>query len=155
MTTMTKKLPKNPLRQDIMEILGTLEEFSAVLKKETAALRKLDFKTVDTLQDGKRDVAKRYQGMVNALVARSEEMAALEKPLRERLVKARTGFTLLLGENMRALEAVKDSSQRLVNKILDAARQAVTDENQTNYSARGKAQAYKTSTLSFSIDTTL
>lgn len=155
MTTKTLTRPvasNNNLRNEVNAVLKVLDEFSRLLAEETAALRKSDFKAVDKLQASKKQLASDYQKLVTSLTAHKNEIAQLEMPLREKLVRSRTGFTVILDENLRALETAKDSAGRLMNKILDAARKAVVDEKQTNYSAKGQAQAYKTSTLSLSVD---
>ena len=154
MNTIATKAPaaKRSLITEVMDVMKLIEDFSTLLMRETAALKKSDFNVVDTLQPAKRKLALEYQNMVTALAARKAEMATLDIAARERLVKARTQFTLILNENLVALEAAKESTRRLVGKILDAARKSVVDEKQTNYSAKGQAQAYKTSTLSLSVD---
>jgi hypothetical protein len=154
MSTIATKAPsaKRSLVSEVTDVMKLIEDFGALLMRETAALKKSDFNVVDTLQPAKRKLALEYQNTVTALAARKNEMAALDVAARERLVKARTQFTLILNDNLVALEAAKESTRRLVGKILDAARKTVVDEKQTNYSARGQAQAYKTSTLSLSVD---
>lgn len=154
MSTIATKAPaaKRPLNSDVTDVMQLIEDFGALLMRETAALKKSDFNVVDTLQPSKRKLALEYQNMVTALAARKAEMATLDVAARERLVKARTQFTLILNDNLVALEAAKESTRRLVGKILDAARRTVVDEKQTNYSAKGQTQAYKTSTLSLSVD---
>lgn len=149
--TMTKTIADD-LRAQVQSVLDILDSFGKLLTDETAALKNSDFQSVDRLQEGKRRLAREYQAVVEALAARKEEMPKLDIRLREQLVKRRTIFTAILDDNLRALEASKDSAARLVNKILEAARRAVTDKRQTNYSAKGKAQACKTSTLSLSVD---
>jgi hypothetical protein len=104
------------------------------------------------LQQGKRDIARKYQELVTALSTRQTEMATLDQPLREKLIKARTAFTLILQENMVTLEAVKKSTQRLVNRILDVARDTVTEETHHKYAANGKMQSATSSSLSLSLD---
>jgi hypothetical protein len=148
--TTQNKLP--PLKNAVLEVLEVLESFSLLLKTETAALKKRDFDVVDKLQPEKRLIARQYQDLVVGLGARREEMGKLEMSLREKLIRKRTDFTLLLSDNMRTLENVRHSTQRLVDKILDAARSSVTDEQQTNYSSKGNKQSYKTSMLSLSVD---
>jgi hypothetical protein len=143
---------KRPLASDIGDVMDLIDRFGALLLRETAALRKADFNAVDLLQPSKRTMAQQYTTMVSQLGNRKAEMMGLDVASRENFVKARTQFTLILNDNMKALEAAKDSTRRLVNKILDAARKTVVDEKQTNYSAQGKAQAYKTSTMSLSVD---
>jgi hypothetical protein len=151
-SAMTKDVSKRPLAGDVGEIMRLIEDFGGLLKRETEALKKADFAAVDTLQAPKRAMAMQYQTLVVSLSSRREEMRGLDVAARERLVRARTQFTLILNDNLRALETAKDSTRRLVTRILDTARKAVVDERQTNYSARGQAQAYKTSTLSLTVD---
>lgn len=149
--TMTKPATAN-LQAQVQSVLDILDTFGKVLTDETAALKKSDFNTVDKLQESKRRLAREYQASVETLASRKDDMPKLDIRLREQLVKKRTNFTVILDDNLRALEATKDSAARLVNKILEAARRAVTDKRQTNYSAKGQAQACKTSTLSLSVD---
>ncbi len=154
MSTIATKTPsaKRSLVSEVTDVMQLIEDFSTLLIRETAALKKSDFNVVDTLQPSKRRLALEYQNMVTALSNRKAEMASLDVAAREKLVKARTQFTLILNDNLVALESAKESTRRLVGKILDAARKSVVDEKQTNYSAKGQAQAYKTSTLSLSVD---
>lgn len=143
---------KRPLSSDVREVMDLIEKFGALLVRETSALKNADFDAVDVLQPSKRLMALQYQNLVTELAARKAEMASLDIQARERLVAARTQFTLILNDNLKALEYAKESTRRLVGRILDAARKTVVDEKQTNYSAQGKAQAYKTSTMSLSVD---
>lgn len=149
---MTREAPKRPLAGEINDIMRLIEEFGSLLRRETEALKKADFAAVDTLQAPKRAMATQYQSLIVGLSSRKEEMRGLDMAAREKLVRARTQFTLILNDNLRALEAAKESTRRLVTRILDTARKAVVDEQQTNYSSRGQAQAYKTSTLSLTVD---
>jgi len=158
MGTMTRTISKPAnanLHNDVHSVMKLLDTFGQLLNEETTALRKSDFKTVDRLQAAKKQLANDYQVLVTGLSARKAEVAQLEMPLREKLVRSRTGFTRILQDNLAALETAKSSAGRLVNKILDVARKAVVDDKQTNYSAKGHAQAYKTSTLSLSVDKNL
>lgn len=137
---------------DVHKVLVVLDAFGKLLKDETAALKKNDFQSVDRLQASKRALAREYHDLILGLSASREAMTRLDVPTREKLVRSRVSFTEILQDNLRALEAAKHSAARLVGKILDAARRAVADDKQTNYSAKGKSQAYKTSTLSLSVD---
>jgi hypothetical protein len=150
-TAITKDI-RTPLAHEMADIMRLIEQFGELLCRETEALKKADFKAVDALQQPKRSMAEKYQSHVTALAARGEEMKALDLTARERFIQARTRFTLILNDNLKALELAKDSTRRLVGRILDTARKSVVDEKQTNYSARGQTQACKTSTLSLSLD---
>lgn len=154
-TTAAINAGANSLRQHALDMLRLIEDFGSLLVKETEALKKSDFRLVDLLQDDKRNFAKAYHAHVTLLAERRDEMTQLDVSLRERIIKARTNFTLILTENLRALEASRASARRLVDRILDTARKTVTDEMQTNYSASGRAQAYKTASMSLSLDQSL
>jgi len=151
----TRELPKQPLKMQIQELLSLIVAFSNLLSKETAALKKADFKTVDTLQADKKLFAKQYQAKITALAGRREEFPGLELSIREKLMKERVHFNTVLDDNMRALELAQNSTKRLVNRILEAARHAVVEEKQTNYSNAGKAMAYKSASMSLTIDQNL
>lgn len=148
----TAVMNRPSLKDDVNAVLNLIEAFGSLLARETAAVKEADFATVDSLQLEKRTLAKAYHDRITALAERRAEMAALDKPLQEKLIRARTGFTITLNNNLQALEAAKDSARRLANRILDVARRAVAAECQTGYSAKGQTQSYKTSTLSLSLD---
>lgn len=158
----TNTLPQNKdaatvdaLRADVMNVLSVLDDFSALLTAETAALKSSDFEAVDCLQAHKRELAKRYHDMIVQLSTRPDALTAVDGSLRDRLLRARTDFTSLLQENLTVLENVKKSTQRLVDRILDVARQTVTDDRHHAYAASGKTQAARSSSLSLTIDKSL
>jgi len=163
---MQKELTKAPLKknetpanllmkQQVQEVLAVIAAFSDLLAKETEALKKADFKTVDTLQADKKLFAKQYHAKVLALSENRENLLALELPLRERLMAERARFSAVLDENMQALELAQNSTKRLVNRILEAARETVLEEKQTNYSKAGMTTTYKSAATSLSLDQSL
>lgn len=143
------------LRDDVLDIIVVLEDFCTLLSDETDALKTFNFEKVDSLQAEKKSIAARYQGLVVAMGNRRAEIEDLDTTLREKFVRMRTHFTHVLQENMMVLESTRNSANRLVNRILDTARQNITEEQVTNYSAKGRMQAYKSSTLSLSLDQSL
>jgi hypothetical protein len=144
--------PPRPLQAEVFAVTRLIEDFGALLVQETAALKKADFKSVDKLQPAKRSFAREYQAAAVRLNARKSEINVLGASEQEKLIAARTAFTVILGDNLRALEAAKDSTRRLIGRILDVARRSVVDGRQTNYSSGGRTQAYKSSTLSLAVD---
>ena len=143
------------LSQDVLTVLALIDDFGTLLTKETEALRKSDFKLVDMMQEDKRAYAKKYHALITHLSANKDSVIKLDISLREKLIRARTTLTVILNDNLRALEIAKASTRRLVDRILDVARKSVVDDQQTNYSAKGNMQAYKGSTMSLSLDTRL
>lgn len=152
---MTTTKNTTPLEPQVKELLGVITGFDNLLKLETGALRKHDFQTVDKLQADKRHYARQYHDKISALFERKQDFLGLDISMRERLIAARTQFTVTLNENMYALDVAKNSTKRLIDRILDAARSAVAIDRQTNYSSVGKSQAYKSATLSLQLDKNL
>lgn len=154
-TTAPKETPRLSVKVQVQEILAVMLAFSNLLTRETAALKKADFKAVDALQADKRLFAKQYQEKIVTLTEYRADLANLELPLREKLQKERLRFNAILDENMKSLELAQHSTKRLVNRILEAARMAVVDERQTNYNSNGKALAYKSASMSINVDQNL
>jgi signal transduction histidine kinase len=150
-----KLAPKVALRTQVQEILSVMTAFSALLSRETEALRKADFKAVDALQADKKLFAKQYEAKITSLANYRQELPNLELSLREKLIKERLRFNQLLDENMKALDTAQNSTKRLINRILEAARMAVVEQKQTNYSSGGKAMSYKAASMSINIDHSL
>ena len=154
-TTLDKSPAKSTIKADILQVMKTIEGFSLLLSEENRALKDLDFQKVDSLQLRKRAFATQYNDIVVNLASRGAEVMTLDKATRDALVKARAQFSTLLKDNMRTLELVKRSTQRLADRILETARSTVTDERQTHYSAKGQVQSYKSSSLSTKINESL
>ncbi|MDD9901800.1 MAG: DUF3723 domain-containing protein [Alphaproteobacteria bacterium] len=152
---MTETTRKNTLSEDVAHYLSICTAFDALLEKETAALHAVDFEAVDALQNEKRHLAKDYNHIVTTLAQRKDEFARLPEQQRTKIITTRTAFTRALDANMRALTAAQDGAKRVVDRILDAARSAVTQETHTHYSSTGKTQAYKTASMSLSVDQSL
>jgi hypothetical protein len=146
---------KSLLKDDILDLMIVIGDFVTLLNKETAALKTADFPSVDALQAEKKDIARRYQDLVVAMNSRKAEVDDLDMALREKFVRTRTVFTQTLQENMQTLERVRNSASRLVDRILNVARTSIAEEQTTNYSALGKAQAYKSTGLSVRLDQSL
>jgi hypothetical protein len=155
MTTTQPAGHKPPLKAQIHELLVLIEDFGALLERETKALMAADFKIVDALQADKKVMARRYGDLAAAVAARKEEAHALDGKMRAALVVKRTAFTKTLGRNLRALDAAKSSAGRLIDRIRELAQKAVIDENKTHYSSKGKTGSWKSATLSLTVDQSL
>jgi hypothetical protein len=154
-TVMTKEPAKTGLKNEVQALMALIDSFCALLERETDALKQADFKGVDALQAEKKTLASTYNNQVIALSARKAEMETLDLSFREKFIKARTRFTLVLNDNLRALDAARSSAKRLVDRILDTAQKTVVEQNQTHYSAKGHTASWKTATMSLSVDTQL
>lgn len=135
MTTQTETITTDDLRDQMLATLSVIEKFTRVLEQETLALRKSDFKTVDELQADKMNLARDYEQCVTTLAAARDQLMSADETLREKVIRARTQFTVTLTENLKMLDHVKECSKRLVNRILTAAREAT--EEKSAYGAAG------------------
>jgi len=131
------EVPSGPIQDDVNLLLDLILEFSELLTTETNALRLAAFKTVDGLQARKKELAQEYQNVVVILQNRKMEIAQLEKHLRDTVTTARTQFTKILHDNLNAIESVKASSKRIVDRIIESAREAVETKSSPNYNATG------------------
>ncbi len=143
---------KVPFRLTIEELLSIISSFSNLLNEETTALKEVDFEKVDTLQKQKKILAKQYEEAILSLSNRKDELLDLDIETRDKLKNTRTHFNRLLEINFNALEAAKDSNQRLVDYILNIAREAITTDNQINYSHMGRTATYESASTSLTID---
>lgn len=136
-TDMTSK-PVKPLASieaEAQKMIQLMDDFSKVLEKENELLRSAKFREIETLQPAKRQYVETYKGKIEMLSQHKEQFATMDTKVAETLILARTEFTKILNSNLRALAAAKDSSRRLVQRILDTARDVV--EEKTNYNAAG------------------
>ncbi len=143
---------KAPFRLVIEELLVLINSFSNVLVAETDALKEINFKKVDSLQEEKKNLAKQYQTSIQDLSDRKDELTNLDINTREKLKQTRTHFNTILEANLNALDAARNSNQRLVDYILDIARQSIKEDHQVNYSNMGRTATYKSASTSMAID---
>lgn len=141
------------IQEEVQMMLDLLDSFTVLLEAETDALRSTQFEVVERLQDDKKSLAGMYKKQVTTLHDRGDEVATVDPSMKEKLIRARTQFTAVLQENLQALDAVRNSCQRLVNGIVRAARDAVVD--QPNYSAAGRTGGAGAGPVSISVNTTL
>lgn len=146
---------KPALTNQVEELLALITLFGALLTEETEALRKADFKKVDSLQDKKRLLARDYNKLTALLADRRDELLNLDLLLRDKLLNSRSGFNRIVDTNARALDAAQNSTKRLINRILEVARDAVMEDTQTSYSNAGRVNTYKSASTSLSVDQSL
>lgn len=126
---------QDSLINEMRETLRVIEQFTQLLDLETDALRKFDFDTVDQLQSQKLSLARDYEAHVTALSTMRDDFKNTKSDLRDRIIMARSVFSKTLADNIKTLDAIKNSSKRLVNRILTAAREAAHEPH--SYGARG------------------
>ncbi len=149
---MTNKNHGLSIATDVTATIELIGKFGALLEKETTALNNADYKSVDGLQDEKKTMAKNYQSHIECLHRQRADIINIDLSLREKLISARTRFTDILKNNLKALDLAKTSSRRLVDRILEAARNAATEDRTNAYTSRGKMAVPTKGPISISVN---
>ena len=105
------------------------------------------------MQDRKAQLAGLYGRYVEELKNRREELKKHVPELREKIVEARDRFSETARINMAAIERRRISSQRMVDRIVGAARRSI--QKQGVYGQSGKRQESGQKPVSVSINQTL
>lgn len=126
----------SPLEMKIATTLDAVENFSRFLEQETAALAKADYNTFSAMQDGKILLAQQYQDAILAFESDLPDMRTLDDATKNKLRKAHQRYVEAADANQKTLLASKNVTERMVNLIMNAAKQTVMDG--PAYSAAGK-----------------
>ena len=137
--TAAANTPRRPIEIEVNEMIKLMHDLSLLLEQENTLLHKAKFRQAEELQNDKRSRVEDYKAKLAALFERKDEFSSLDDTLAERLVVTRTNFLKLLNNNLRILSTAKESSRRLVQRILDTARETV--ETKPNYNANAGMMA--------------
>ncbi len=152
-----KKEKIQPISKVIDDSFMVMDKFAELLELETSLLREAKFEDAKELKHLKKEFTVQYQKHVQMLLNRKEEISVMPKELKDKIVKKRSEFSIILDENMKVINSVKQASQRLIDKIIETARDAVIQEK--TYGANGVADKSladgKNAPVSISINETL
>jgi hypothetical protein len=123
------------LRDKVTNALSAVDQFSALMEQETAALQNSDYALFENLQDRKYQLAQSYQEAILAFEDDIEALPEMEDFLKDKLRDAHVRFTTSADTNQRALIVQQKISERILNLIMTAAKQTVSDG--PSYSASG------------------
>ena len=107
----------------------------AVMNKEVEMLRSLHVSEIGDLQKEKQELTVLYEDSVEMLAADPDALDALEPALRAELAELAKRFDAAVSENTQALNAVKQSHDRLLQMIVDSV--AENRSKQKAYTAQG------------------
>lgn len=134
-------LARDP-RKAIEEMMATIDALRAVYIEETTALDNVDTRRFMDLQERKIETARNYQHGIAQILARKDEIRAVDPTLRERLVARQEEFAALSAKNMQSLERVNRSVKKLGERMMKSAREAA-QKDVVNYGKRGQLNQYK------------
>lgn len=128
-------LSSNPERA-LNEIIRTIGELHEVYQEENQALGNADTKTFLSLQNRKIEMAQMYDSRMQQLIARRKEFKTSSPALKQKLKQMHEDFSGIAQENLKGIDAMKRSIERLNTRIMNVAKEAAEVQN-TFYSAEG------------------
>ncbi|NKB20119.1 MAG: hypothetical protein GKS01_06180 [Alphaproteobacteria bacterium] len=143
-----------PINNQVEALIRVTSRLIGVLNSEVEMLRAMQVNEIENLQGEKKDLTILYEETIRSLAAQPEALAALEPALRMELSELAGRFDIALAENARALNAVRDSHDRLLKAIVDAVSENRAKEK--GYTRDGKLgdqhKGRSTQSLSLSVD---
>jgi hypothetical protein len=138
----------------MQEMMSLIDELRDLYESETQALEETDTKLFLALQERKITAAKRYEAGVTQMMSRKDELKTVEPAAKQTLEGMQRDFSLLCHKNMKALERMQRTTQRLGNTIRNAAKNAIKQQRTVNYSQNGRLDGNDKKTLSIGISET-
>jgi hypothetical protein len=129
----------------VAELLAITSHLIACLQQEVELIRSLRPDDVKELQVEKAALADTYRAFVLAMKEPCPEAEAISVALKDELVEATERVQAALGENLRALRAMRDVNERVMRAVvsaLDEKRSSVT-----GYDSRGSLRKGRRSTV--------
>lgn len=111
-----------------------------VMMKENEALEHTNTQAFMNMQDEKVEVARRYETLVNALMARKNEIKQADASLKEQLQRLQDSFGQVAKTNRERIERMRNATKMLGDRIMKNAREQAEKNNQFAYGASGKMQ---------------
>lgn len=119
----------------IERLIHVASQLVEIMSREVALLRAMRVVEIGDLQQEKLELTSEYEGAIAALAEEPELLQAMEPALRSELAEIAARFDAAVDENARALTAVKESHDRLLQAIVDAV--AEERSRQKAYTAKG------------------
>lgn len=118
-------------------IIKTVERLCGLYRSETEALVKADTKVFLSLQNDKVRMTELYKDQVREISSRKGEFDSADNALKQKLKVLREEFSALIPANMKALERMKKTSERLADTIRNAAKEAARKQGGFAYAENG------------------
>jgi len=125
----------SPANTQATQLIRAASRLIEVMDREVGMLRAMRVGEIRALQPEKRQLTVEYEESVAALAAEPELLRALEPALRAELAAVAARFDAAVTENTRALNAVRESHDRLLRAIVEAV--AEQRSRQKGYTDKG------------------
>lgn len=124
------------------EVMRTIRVLEDVYKDETKALKNMDSNKFLSLQDSKFTAARNYQSHMEQIMARKGEIQSADPSIKEKLKNVYAEFSELSQDNVKAIERMQRSTERLGNSLRSAAIRSAQSQRACGYSDNGKISPY-------------
>lgn len=137
------------LTSEVEIVVGALSE---LLDRETDTIREADFQGFSDLQTDKIALLSRYRNLIETLQKQTGDFAHASDAIKQRLKICETRLRQSTSTNKVALEGGISSMTRIMNRVVNAARETI-NKNRTTYTKSGKTSGG--GTLSISVNEVL
>lgn len=124
----------------LLDMLGYIEDLTSVYVEELQALELRDMKRFADIQMIKNRLVSHCEAHVHSLQRQSDALKMVSPALKERIVTAEATLTQLAQKSERECRIRAESSKRVQQRLLDAARLIMT-RTKTRYDSRGMTNA--------------
>ena len=142
--------PPGPVRPKGDDLLMVMRQLTELLTKENAALKRHRSDEVKAFTDRKEQLARLYQGHMNAVHRDPNCLKVLDAAKREQLAQAAVRLGALMQENASLLQANITSINLFFKAVTDAVRQR-HEEKAAAYSRRGALNGYAVTKRSLAV----
>lgn len=147
-------LSTDDIRQKIADYRNVIHVFSELLQSENQALKAYDTDTIGKLFDKKAQIVGAYRTLVAFFIKNKETLNILSVEERASLKTEAASLDDLLKENDQLLKTRMETSQTVMNSIINIAK-AANNANATSYGSQGKYSPLDNSKNAIAINRTL
>lgn len=154
MVSIMENINQEELTKKIYDYREIISSFSNILQEENKALSELDMDTVSGLFEKKSQTVGAYRSLVAYFIKHQEALNTLKEEDRMHLKTETQKLDELLKENDRLLKAKMETSQTVMNSIINIAKVA-NNANATSYGCQGRYTPLDNSRNALAINRTL
>lgn len=150
----TDQIKPEDIRQKIADYRNVISVFSDLLQNENQALRAFDTNTIGSLFDKKAHIVSVYRTLVAFFIKNKDALDVLSQEERASLKSEAASLDALLKENDQLLKTRMETSQTVMNSIINIAK-AANNANATSYGSQGTYSPLDNSKNAIAINRTL
>lgn len=149
-----ENMTQEELNKKIADYHEIISGFSALLEEENKALSELDMDTVGRLFEKKVQTVGIYRGLVAFFIKNQDALSLLSAEEKKNLKEASETLNTLLLENDKLLKTRMETSQTVMNSIINIAKVA-NNANATSYGCQGRYTPLDNSKNALAVNRTL